>query len=159
MKLRNLFEQCQKIIIESEFSKPEAYRGVSLENAKIILKQGYLLPSQDLMPLDYEVIAHSIGDEINDMSEEEIEQWLHNTVSWYNGSYESIVSGVNLTTDKYNASGYGNGVVFGVVCNGEVALFTDEYLFAKSAKECVPVMAIYKGEELSIPQLKAVLRV
>lgn len=136
------------------------YRGVWLEDAVKIIKQKKLLPSQDLMPLDWEVVEYSIGDEISEMSEQDIDDWVADVCWWYDGSRKSIKGGLNLTSDFDNARGYAgeNGVVFGIQCTGDFAEFSDAHLFAKSAKECKIVSAYYQGETMSVIQLAKIFK-
>lgn len=136
------------------------WRGVGPEEAKQILELGHMLPSHDLMPLDQEVVEFGLGEDFEDMSEEDVEAWVQGICPWYDGSLESIKGGVNLATDETNALGYAgdDGVVFGVQCHCDVADFSDEHLFAKSAEHCKPVVAYHQGEQLSMEELSDKLK-
>ena len=142
--------------LENLFNSYELYRGMSIPEAKKVLQLGHLLPSTDLMPLDWEVVEYGLGDYASQMSEEEVDQWVQDVCPWYNGTHQSIQGGVNLTTDWDNARGYaGNGVVMGVICRGDVAEFSDAHYFAQSAAECVPApVAMLDSLEITLDELK-----
>mgnify|MGYP003349314746 CR=1 FL=1 len=67
-------------------------------------------------------------------AQEEIEQWVGETVPWYDGSLASVKGGVNFTTDLDNASGYGK-YVLALKTRGPVANFSDVHKFAKNYKD------------------------
>lgn len=158
MKVNDIITESQTV--QDVFDDAGMYRAVGPQEAKIILQQGHLIPSKDLMPFDWEVIEYSLGDAAADMDEEELEAYVQDVVPWYNGSLQSVQQGVNLTSDWENARGYaGNtGVVFAVVCNGDIAQFSDAHYFAKTAAECVPVAAMYDSIEYSLEDLKKLLK-
>ena len=148
--------------LEDAFNSYGLYRGMSVPEAKKVFQLGHLPPSSDLMPLDWEVVEYSIGDSISDMSEEDIEQFVMDVCPWYDGSLQSIRGGVNLTSDWENARGYASddGVVLGVICNGDVAQFSDAHYFAKSANKCIPApVAMLDGIEITLSDLKKKLGV
>lgn len=150
--------RARQFVIESITPTITGWRGVGIDEAKIIIKQGHMLPSRDLMPFDYEVVEYGIGDEIHDMSEEDIESWVQYMCPWYDGSRRSVEGGMNLTSDFDNAGGYGrDGVIFGVYCKCDVAEFSDAHLFAQNANDCIPIEAHYKGQEMTISELSKVL--
>ena len=143
---------------QDAFDDAGMYRAVGPAEAKIILRQGRLLPSTDLMPFDWEVIEYGLGDAASDMDEDEIEAYVQSVVPWYNGSLQSVKNGVNLTSDWENARGYAgnNGVVFAVNCHGDVAQFSDSHYFAQNANECIPVAGMYDSIEYSLEDLKKI---
>ena len=145
--------------LQDAFDSYGLYRGMSIPEAKKVLQLGHLLPSSDLMPFDWEVIEYGLGDVIHDMDEDEIEAVVQDIVPWYDGSRQSVQNGVNLTSDWDNARGYaGNGVVFGVICQGDVAQFSDAHYFAQNANECVPApVAMLDSVEITLPDLKKAL--
>lgn len=135
-KVLNEYNPLEKIKVDaSDFN---IFRGVSKDEFNVILKQKHLIPSSDLMPLDWDVVEYGLGDDASEMSEEEIEQWIKDTCRWYNGTVSSIKGGVNLTNDIETAEGYGD-FVLAVDCNCQIAEFSDSHLFAKDATKCVPV--------------------
>jgi hypothetical protein len=126
--------------IEDSFT---GYRGVGVAELKEILKTGHALPSTDLMPFDNEIIEYSIGEEsFEAMSDRDIEEWVRDTVPWYNGSLQSVKGGVNFTTDEFNAEGYGD-YLLGLKINGPYVDFSDIHSFAKNYKD-VEVVAYKK---------------
>lgn len=146
--------------VEELFNEVGLYRAVGPDEAKMILKQGFLIPSSDLMPFDWEVVEYSLGDDIHDMEEEEIEAAVQSIVPWYDGSLQSVHGGVNLTTDWDNARGYAGdtGVVFAVNCNGtDLAQFSDSHVFARDARGCVPVVGMYGSIEYSLEDIAKIL--
>jgi len=78
-------------------SSAEYYRGVTIGEAISAIPNG-LQPSAktEQMPIDPTIVEYAIGDEYFDMQEEEIEDWIKNTVPWYDGSVESVSNGVML---------------------------------------------------------------
>lgn len=151
----------ENINLEDQFGSYDLFRGMSIAEAKKVLQLGHLLPSTDLMPFDWEVIEYGLGDAAIQMDEEELEAYVQDVVPWYDGSRQSVQNGVNLTSDWDNARGYaGNGVVFGVICRGDVAQFSDAHYFAESANECIPApVAMLNSIEITTEELKKKLGV
>lgn len=112
-----------------------AWRGVSAQELKEMLKTQKVIPSSDLMPLDWEVVEYGLGDNAGEMSEEQIEDWVKDTCHWYDGSLGSISGGVNATSDFENAKGYGDFVV-AIGGSSDFCHFSDSHIFIKSANEC-----------------------
>ena len=139
----------------------EAFRGVSVAEAQVILKLGHLLPTSPhgLMPFDNAVLETVLGEDFSEMSQGDIDYFITSVCPWYDGSLTSIVGGVNLTSDEYTAKDYANteGVIFSVRCDGPVADFGEDYLFAKDATQCIPITGIYKGKSYVLPALSAIL--
>ena len=146
---------------QDAFDDAGMYRAVGPAEAKIILRQGRLLPSTDLMPFDWEVIEYGLGDAASDMDEDDIEAYVQSVVPWYDGSLPSVKNGVNLTSDWENARGYAgnNGVVFAVNCHGDVAQFSDSHYFAQNANECIPVAGMYDSIEYSLEDLRKIFKI
>jgi len=111
------------------------WRGISSSEFDAIQKTGRIIPSQDLMPLDYEVVEYGIGDDIHEMSEEDIEGWVQSVCPWYDGSLSSIKGGVNVTTDRANAEGYGD-VVVAIGGTSDYCDFSDSHRFVKETSKC-----------------------
>jgi len=110
------------------------FRGISEEEAKMIMSGGRLQPSIDLIPFDSEVLEYAIGgDEYARMSERQIERWIKGMIPWYNGRPSSVEGGVNLTMDFVNAQGYGEYVAAINADNEVVEDISDAHAFARSA--------------------------
>lgn len=122
----------------------EYYRGVSIEDA-INWCKGNPTPSYDPMPLDFEVVEYGIGDAIDDMDEDDVENWVKSVCDWYDGSPKSVKNGLNVTTDFSNAEGYGE-CVLGLNSTGEVAEFSDSHVFIRNYKETELVFVYYEDE-------------
>jgi hypothetical protein len=118
----------------------DGYRGVGQQEFNEIIKTKHPLPSTDLMPFDNEIIEYGMGE--GEFTQEEIEQWVRDTVPWYDGSLVSVKGGVNFTKDLSNAEGYGN-YVLALKTKGPVADFSDIHSFAKNYKD-VDVVAYKK---------------
>lgn len=111
------------------------FRGVSEEDFKKIQKNKWtVLPSVDLMPFDNEVIEYSMGEDYSEASEDEIENYIKAVCDWYDGSLNSVKSGVNITTDCQNAEGYGE-IVLAIISDGEYADFSESHRFLKDYKD------------------------
>lgn len=151
----------ENVDLQDAFESYSLYRGMSIAEAKRVLQLGHMLPSTDLMPLDWEVVEYGLGDYASDMDEEEIDQWVMDVCPWYDGTYQSIAGGVNLTSDWENARGYaGNGVVMGVICKCDVAEFSDAHYFAQYANQCYPApVAMLDSIEITLEDLKKKLGV
>lgn len=125
------------------------YRGVSKKELELILKTKHPLPSTDLMPFDNVVIELGITDDLgreeyDNMSQEDIDQWVKDIVPWYDGSLSSVKNGVNYTTDESFAESYGqNGYIIKLNVRGPIGQFTDDYAFAKNYMD-VDVVAYKK---------------
>lgn len=121
------------------YEQDVGYRGVSKAELDEILKTKHPLPSTDLMPFDNVIIELGIGeDDYSEMSQDDIEQWVQDTVPWYNGSLASVQGGVNYTTDESIAESYGDDAyIIQLSVRGPTAMFTDEYSFAKNYKDVV----------------------
>lgn len=145
--------------LQRQFDSYGLYRGMSIAEAQKVLQLGRLLPSTDLMPLDWEVVEYGLGESASEMSEEEIDQWVMDVCPWYDGSVQSIQGGVNLTSDWENARGYaGRGVVMAVICHCDVAEFSDAHYFAQSASLCSPApVAMVDGKVVPLEKLKMML--
>ncbi len=117
------------------------YRGVGFDEAINSIKAGHLIYlSNDPMSNDWEVIEHSLGDSINDMSEDDISNYINDLVYW-----RPVSKGVNLTSDLENASGYSD-IVFEVNVIGDYAHFSHSYYFAKDPKDCIIKYVHYNGK-------------
>ena len=135
--------RASEFITEAIEDNVTGYRGVGRQELEQILKTKHALPSSDLMPFDNEIIEYSIGEEsFQDMSPEEVEQWVRDTVPWYNGSLQSVQGGVNYTTDLDNAEGYGE-YILALQVRGDHVDFSDVHGFAKNYKD-VSVVAYKK---------------
>ena len=139
------FSKADKEILARFFANNDIqllYRGISLDEALKSAKAGHLVYySKDPMSLDWEVIEYALGDSVSEMSEEEINKFVNNTVYW-----RPINKGVNLTSDLDNAKGYSQ-IVAEVDCTGECAEFDDTHYFAKEPKDCKIKKFYYNGYE------------
>jgi len=135
--------------------REDGYRGVSLEEA-IISCCGKVPPTSDIeqMPLDWEIVEYTIGDEARDMSEKQVDNIVKGLVPWYDGSVESVKGGLNLTTDLENAKGYASekGAVLGIQVLDQTAEFSDDYLYARRADDAKVVKIYYQDKEYTPEQ-------
>ena len=127
------------------------YRAVGLEEAINSCKNGHLVYYiRDPMSRDWEVIEYGLGDEVSEMSKEEVDEYVdeyvNDLVSWSPND-----KGVNLTSDLGNAKGYSEIVleVNLVALVGDYAEFSKQYIFAKNPEDCLVKSVFYKGDELS----------
>lgn len=135
--------------------REDGYRGVSLEEA-IISCCERVPPTSNIeqMPLDWEIVEYTIGDEARDMSEKRVDDIVKSLVPWYDGSVESVKGGLNLTTDLENAKGYASekGAVLGIQVLGQTAEFSDDYLYARRADDAKVVKVYYRDKEYTPEQ-------
>jgi hypothetical protein len=128
-------------------SSAEYYRGVTIGEAISAIPNG-LQPSAktEQMPIDPTIVEYAIGDEYFDMQEEEIEDWIKNTVPWYDGSVESVSNGVNVTSDFNSALDYAGeeGVVLGISPLGDYVDFDDIHAYIKNANETKIIFVYYQ---------------
>jgi hypothetical protein len=84
------------------------FRGVSEEDIDSVRKTGHLLPSQDSILDDYEVLENVFGPD-----ESDIKLGLKDLKASFGKELYAIAlkKGANLTKDFYNAKGYGEFVV------------------------------------------------
>ena len=150
MNIKNIIlEEIQNLDDEikeqsKQFQEPDAYRGVGLDEAIKSINAGHLIYySQDPMSRDWEVIEYSLGDQANDITDDEIDDYVNQLVPWENNA-----KGVNLTTDFDNAQGYSD-VVLGVKLNGNYVEFSDVHIFAEKPEECDVIQIYYNGDEIS----------
>lgn len=121
------------------------YRGVGLDEAIKACEFGHLVYySRDPMSRDWEVIEYGLGGEASEMSEEEVDEYVNNLVSWSPND-----KGVNLTSDLDNAKGYSDIVLEINLVGYDYAEFSDVHIFAKNPKDCLVKSVFYKGDELS----------
>ena len=121
------------------------YRGIGLDEAIKSAKSGHLVyVSRDPMSNDWEVIEYSLGDGANNISEDEVVDYVNDIVSW-----TPVSKGVNLTSDYDNAKGY-SPIVVGVEINkkGQIAEFSDVHFFAENPEDCI-VKSFYVEETIS----------
>lgn len=141
------FQIFENIYIE----EPDAYFITNIENAIKCVEAGHLLEySENPMSTDWEIIEHAIGDNAKNMTEEEIDIWVHHNVNW--NSYQM---GVNLYEDIDNVAGYGdtNDIILGIKLDGDYAEFGDEYIFAEHPEECRIIKIYFNGEEITKEKL------
>ena len=142
-------ENLRNLLLELSEEDSYYYRGVTKQDAINSVKRGYPSETKDAMPLDWEVVEYSIGYDIEEMSEEDIEIWAQSVVEWYDGSPESVKGGLNMTMDFEHAKGYGynNGdtIVLGLDPQSEVAEFSDVHAFARDHKNVKIVFIYFNG--------------
>ena len=78
------------------------------------------------------------------MSEEEVEEYVNDLVSWKRKS-----KGVNLTSDLDNAKGYSDIVLEINLVGYDYAEFSDVHIFAKNPEDCKIKSVYYNGKEYS----------
>lgn len=131
--------------VELNQNSAEAYLGCDLKEA-INWCKGVATPTptEFLYPLDYEILEQGFGDEIKELSEEEVDDWLKSECDWYDGSLESIEGGLNAFGDFLNACGY--DYIVGINILDKYIDFTNDYIFIKDANK-VKTIFIYDTEE------------
>ena len=135
-------------ILENSDYFDEYYRGVGDIEAIESLKFGHLVYySSDPISNDWEVIEYSLGDSVSEMDEDEINEYLNELIPW-----KDINKGVNLTTDKDNASGYSD-IVFGIEIIGNYVEFGKSYIFAEHPNNCIIKKCYYMGQEIDREEL------
>jgi hypothetical protein len=141
----NLQENIRTLLKEEYGRKYILYRGVGLDEAIKSCETGHLVYySRDPMSRDWEVIEYGLGSEASEMSEEEVEEYVNNLVSWKRKS-----KGVNLTSDLDNAKGYSDIVLEINLVGYDYAEFSDVHIFAKNPDDCKIKSVYYNGEEYS----------
>lgn len=133
-------------LFEYEINYVEAYYATTIREAIDIINKGHLINySKYPFSTNYEIIEYAIGDDVRDMSEEDIEEWLNYTINW-----EDKSKGVDLLEDLENAYGYSSdNVVIEVKLTGEYAELGDSYIFAKEPSECLFSKVYYNYEEMT----------
>ena len=138
--------------MSSASMEADGYRGVSLNEA-IYSVCGRVPPSSDLeqMPLDWEIVEYTLGEEAHSMSEEEIDDFVKSIVPWYDGTVKSVKGGLNLTTDLENAKGYAGekGAVLAVNVEGDAVAFSDDYLYARKSDDAKVISIYYEGKQFT----------
>ena len=129
------------------------YRGISKKECIESCEIGHLLYySSDPMTNDWEVIEYALGDDASEMSEEQITQWIKNTISW-----NDYLKGVNLITDLQNAKGYSEFVVeLELTCLWEE--FSDTHVFAQNSECCKIIKVHYKNQEYSAKEFLSLFK-
>lgn len=141
----NLQENIRTLLKEEYGRKYILYRGVGLDEAIKSCETGHLVYySRDPMSRDWEVIKYGLGSEASEMSEEEVEEYVNNLVSWKRKS-----KGVNLTSDLDNAKGYSDIVLEINLVGYDYAEFSDVHIFAKNPEDCKIKSVYYNGKEYS----------
>jgi hypothetical protein len=141
----NLQESIRTLLKEEYGRKYILYRGVGLDEAIKSCETGHLVYySRDPMSRDWEVIEYGLGSEASEMSEEEVEEYVNDLVSWKRKS-----KGVNLTSDLDNAKGYSDIVLEINLVGYDYAEFSDVHIFAKNPEDCKIKSVYYNGKEYS----------
>ena len=141
----NLQENIRTLLKEEYGRKYILYRGVGLDEAIKSCETGHLVYySRDPMSRDWEVIEYGLGSEASEMSEEEVEEYVNDLVSWKRKS-----KGVNLTSDLDNAKGYSDIVLEINLVGYDYAEFSDVHIFAKNPEDCKIKSVYYNGKEYS----------
>ena len=141
----NLQENIRTLLKEEYGRKYILYRGVGLDEAIKSCETGHLVYySRDPMSRDWEVIEYGLGSEASEMSEEEVEEYVNDLVSWKRKS-----KGVNLTSDLDNAKGYSDIVLEINLVGYDYAEFSDVHIFAKNPQDCKIKSVYYNGKEYS----------
>jgi hypothetical protein len=123
------------------------YIGCDLEDA-LNWSRGISKPTDtsSLYPFDWDVVEFSLGgsDEMKSMSQEEIDEFIKNICSWYDGSRGSVSGGLNALGNFTNAEGYGE-FILGIEAYCPIAQFSDDYLLIKDADK-VEIIFVYDKE-------------
>lgn len=136
-----------KKILKEEIHQPEyiLYRAVGLDEAIKSCEAGHLVYySKDPMSKDWEVIEYSLGDNADQMSDDEINQYINDLVPWRPNN-----KGVNLTTDLSNAEGYSNIVLEINLVGYQYAEFSEYHVFAKNPEDCKIKSVYYNNKQYS----------
>ena len=117
----------------------EYFRGISEDDIERVRNKGTLVPSQDSILDDYEVLEHVFGPE-----ERDIKRGLKGLRDSFGKEFYNLAlkQGVNLTRDFDNAKGYGEYVVAVTVDPAYVQDLDRTYAIAADATK-VRVGAIY----------------
>jgi hypothetical protein len=141
----NLQENIKRILREDYDREYILYRAVGLDEAIKSCEVGHLVYySRDPMSRDWEVIEYGLGDEASEMSEEEVDEYVNDLVSWVPNR-----KGVNLTSDLDNAKGYSDIVLEINLVGYDYAEFSDVHIFAKNPDDCKIKSVYYNGKEYS----------
>ena len=139
----NLQENIRRILREDYDREYILYRAVGLDEAIKSCEVGHLVYySRDPMSRDWEVIEYGLGDEASEMSEEEVDEYVNDLVSWVPNR-----KGVNLTSDLDNAKGYSDIVLEINLVGYDYAEFSDVHIFAKNPDDCKIKSVYYNGKE------------
>ena len=135
-----------RTILKEEYEREYIlYRAVGLDEAIKSCETGHLVYySRDPMSRDWEVIEYGLGDAASEMSDEEVDEYVNNIVSWIPNR-----KGVNLTSDLDNAKGYSDIVLEINLVGYDYAEFSDVHIFAKNPDDCKIKSVYYNGEEYS----------
>ena len=141
----SLKEKIRAILKEEYEREYILYRAVGLDEAIKSCEAGHLVYySRDPMSRDWEVIEYGLGDAASEMSDEEVDEYVNNIVTWVPNR-----KGVNLTSDLDNAKGYSDIVLEINLVGYDYAEFSDVHIFAKNTEDCLVKSVFYKGDELS----------
>lgn len=145
MEMRELIK---RVIREEYGRKNILYRAVGLDEAIKSCETGHLVYySRNPMSRDWEVIEYGLGSQASEMSEEEVQEYVNDLVSWKLKS-----KGVNLTSDLDNAKGYSDIVLEINLVGYDYAEFSDVHIFAKNPDDSKILSVYYNGKEYSKEQ-------
>lgn len=140
--MSNNFKDLYQLSKDSNFI---GYKGVSLEESKQILKDSLLKPSENPAPFNKAILKDCFGDVLEDMKEDEIERWVFKNVKWYNGSSQSLKSGLNVLKDFVRAASEGD-IVMVIATDCESAKLSPEHTFVKDAARCWILGYVFQGD-------------
>lgn len=140
--MSNNFKDLYQLSKDSNFI---GYKGVSLEESKQILKDSLLKPSENPAPFNKAILKDCFGDVLEDMKEDEIERWVFKNVKWYNGSSQSLKSGLNVLKDFVRAASEGD-IVMVIATDCESAKLSPEHTFVKDAARTWVIGYVFQGD-------------
>ena len=120
----------------------EYYFATDLEGA-IDWALGKRTPSSEPFTSDYDVLKTAYGDNYNDLTDEEKDDWINGICSWYDPKHpEWVEKSLNISKDFENAEGW-DEVVVGINPTGPVADFTSGHSMLEDCHDLEIVFFYY----------------
>jgi len=118
---------------------------------------GNPLPSNDPIPLNYQILEYAFGMPIGGATDEEYDEVAQENCDWYDGTLQSIKDGIN-TVNSFDFASEGPDFVLGINYEGnledESAEFGDLYIFFKDYRK-IELIFVYdcKKEKYYSPHI------
>jgi len=140
----------------------EYFFAVGLEDA-VDWAQGKREPSGEPFTSDYDVLKTAYGDDYNDLTDEEKDDWINGICSWYDPKHpEWVDKSLNISRDFENAEGW-DEVVIGIKPTGSVADFTSGHSMLEDCHDLEIIFFYYENngytteEFLNLDEIKQIL--